>query len=159
MREARNECSLAPSWSSLVRAPRWQVASHLQRNSHFLPSILLHVCVSAPAQQVEGKKETERTTTSPLCLHHVEGEQTDLWSGCTSHDYNKAVMVNTSSQGSWLVTSAPGSVLFVYARFGLFEACNFFYSTDFSWQLPCSACHRSMEWFSRGDYYLSFSLS
>lgn len=64
-------------------------------------SAILH----APTHQVKGKKETERTTTSPLCLHHVEGEQTHLWSGCTSHDYNKAVMVNTGS----LFLGAPDS--------------------------------------------------
>lgn len=95
IRCVRQEMSVL--WSSLVRRALLTYRSR-PIYCHFLPSVLLHVCVSACTNSPGQRKETERTTTSPLCLHHVEGEQTDLWSGCTSHDYNKAVMVNTSAQ-------------------------------------------------------------
>lgn len=91
-------------WGSLVRR------ASLTYRAHPICSVTVISCrasayLHAPTQQVKGKKETERTTTSPLCLHHVEGEQADLWSECTSHDYNKAVMVNTGS----LFLGAPDS--------------------------------------------------
>lgn len=99
IRCVRQEMSVL--WSFLVRH------ASLTYRSHPICSVTVISCrascymsayLHAPTHQVKGKKETERTTTSLLCLHHVEGEQTDLWSGSTSHDYNKAVMVNTSSQ-------------------------------------------------------------
>lgn len=96
IRCVRQEMSVL--WSSLVHR------ASLTYRSHPICSVTVISCrascctstyLHAPTHQV---KETERTTTSPLWLHHVEGEQTDLWSGCTSHDHNKAVMMNTSAQ-------------------------------------------------------------
>lgn len=88
--------------------------------------------------------EKETTTTSQLCLHHVEGGQTGLSPECTSHDYNKAVMEKSKFHGAHDSWHRFQLHFCLFVLVSVYRSITFSYYTDFSWQLPFISSHFSV---------------